>query len=175
MERKGREEQFKRLWEKYKFILLVAAVGVVFLVWPTGGRAAETPAADSAQSKLTETLEETEARMEKILSRISGAGELHLMLTVERSAEDRLAQDTQLSYSGEPASPEDYERRSETVLTDGDGGDTPVVTGSAGPVYRGALVVCQGAGDAQVRLAVTNAVAALTGLRADRITVVVCQ
>ena len=40
------------------------------------------------------------------------------------------------------------------------------------PVYLGAVVVCQGAGSGGVRLAVTEAVAALTGLPADRITVV---
>jgi len=39
------------------------------------------------------------------------------------------------------------------------------------PTYRGALVVCQGGGQADVKLAVTEAVAVLTGLPADRITV----
>ena len=39
-------------------------------------------------------------------------------------------------------------------------------------MYLGAVVVCQGAGSGGVRLAVTEAVAALTGLPADRITVV---
>ena len=39
------------------------------------------------------------------------------------------------------------------------------------PTYRGALVVCQGGDRADVRLTVTEAVASLTGLSADRITV----
>ena len=43
---------------------------------------------------------------------------------------------------------------------------------SEGEILIGAVVVCQGAGSSGVRLAVTEAVAALTGLPADRITVV---
>ena len=39
------------------------------------------------------------------------------------------------------------------------------------PVFQGALVVSQGADRAEVRLVLTQAVSALTGLGADRITV----
>ena len=61
------------------------------------------------------------------------------------------------------------------VLTDSGGGDAPVVTRTVYPTYRGALVVCQGADRAEVRLAVTEAVTALTGLTADRVTVAKSQ
>ena len=57
------------------------------------------------------------------------------------------------------------------VLTDSGGEDTVVVTRQQYPTYRGALVVCQGGDQADVRLAVTEAVAALTGLSSDRVTV----
>ena len=39
-------------------------------------------------------------------------------------------------------------------------------------VYQGAVVVCQGAGDSGVHLAVVQAVSVLTGLGSDKITVV---
>jgi len=39
------------------------------------------------------------------------------------------------------------------------------------PEYRGALVVCEGAASAAVRLEVTQAVAALTGIGTDHIVV----
>ena len=77
--------------------------------------------------------------------------------------------------SGQSAAPDDASRRSETVVVSGSGGDTPVVARNICPTYRGALVVCQGGGSAEVRLAVTQAVSALTGLSSDRITVVKCQ
>ena len=59
----------------------------------------------------------------------------------------------------------------EFVLVDDGSGDTAVVIRTMQPTYRGALVVCQGGGQADVKLAVTEAVAVLTGLPADRITV----
>ena len=58
------------------------------------------------------------------------------------------------------------------TLNRGSGYQDVVVTRETYPVYLGAVVVCQGAGSSGVRLAVTEAVAALTGLPADRITVV---
>ena len=47
-----------------------------------------------------------------------------------------------------------------------------VVTRERYPSYQGAVVVCEGAGDAAVRLALTEAVSALTGLSAERISIV---
>ena len=83
-------------------------------------------------------------------------------LTVESDGERQLAQDSELSYSGSTAAPEDYSRSSQTVLVDdgqrrGAGGDPDGVSRPIGA----ALVVCQG-GTGDVKLAVTEAVAALT-------------
>ena len=77
---------------------------------------------------------------------------------------------SQLSYSGDTAAPEDYSRSSEVVLTGGSGGGAVIVR-TLYPTYRGALVVCEGGDRAEVRLAVTEAVSALTGLPSDRVTV----
>ena len=82
--------------------------------------------------------------------------------------------DAQTQEGGGSFSLEDTERRMEELLgrMDGVGRVQVVVTRETYPVYLGAVVVCQGAGSGGVRLAVTEAVAALTGLPADRITVV---
>ena len=96
----------------------------------------------------------------------------------ERSATDgerQLAQNTELRYSGSATAPEDYSRTSEPVLLDGGDREETVVTRTAYPTYRGALVVCQGGDRADVKLAVTEAVSALTGLSSDRVTVAKCQ
>ena len=113
--------------------------------------------------------------MEDILGRIQGGGEVQVLLTVESDGERQLAQDSELSYSGSTAAPEDYSRSSQTVLVDDGSAEAPVVTRTVYPTYRGALVVCQGGDRADVKLAVTEAVAALTGLSADRITVAKSQ
>ena len=172
MEHKQKKEAFQKLWGKYKYVLLVVLVGAALLLWPSGGLKTTGEAQTAAPESQTDTLLETEARMKEILSKIDGVGELELMLTLESTEQQEFAVDTELSYSGQTAAPDDYSRRSETVVLSGKDGDTPVVVKNVSPAYRGALVVCQGGGNAEVKLAVTQAVAALTGLSTDRITVV---
>ncbi len=170
-------EWLKKFWKRYRYVALVILAGAFILLLPTGsGGSGETEGTKRpAAAETGRTLEQTEERMQQILSRIEGVGQLELMLTVESGTANTLAEDTELTYSGAAAAPDDYSRRSETVIVSGDGGDEPVVTGTAAPVYRGALVVCEGGNDAAVRLAVIQAVSALTGLSSDRISVIQCQ
>ena len=170
MEWKNKQETVKGLWERYKSIALILLAGVVMLAWPE--REQQTV---SEQPVGMETPEETEARMERILERIEGVGQLKLMLTVESGVRRELAMDTELSYRGNVLAPDEYSSQMETVIVSEGQNDVPVVVYSGSPVYRGAVVVCQGAENAGVRLAVTQAVAALTGLRSDRIMVIKCQ
>ena len=139
------------IWKKYKLVLLVAAVGVVLMLLP-GGKQTQSAQAET-DTRGTYSLEETERRMEMLLGKISGTGQLSLMLTVQSGAELELAEDT------------DADER-------GSGTQDVVVTRERYPSYQGAVVVCEGAGDAAVRLALTEAVSALTGLSADRISIV---
>ena len=172
-------EKWKTFWNKYKFVALVAAVGILFLLWPSGEKkdGIKTSAgASQPDTVLDQALEATEERMAAILSKIKGVGQLELMLTLDKSAEQRYVQDTELSYSGQTEAPEDYLRKSETViLYQGSGQEGMMLEESVYPTYRGALVVCQGGDSAEVKLAVTAAVSALTGLSSDRITVTAWQ
>ncbi|QNL45533.1 stage III sporulation protein AG [Oscillibacter hominis] len=169
-----KKDAVRSLWDRYKYVVLVILAGVALLAWPSGNREKEAPTA--APTAEEPTLEETEERMQSILSKISGVGNLTLMLTLDSTGEKALAQDTELSYSGATEAPEDYQRRSETVvLSESGGGEGAIITKNTCPVYRGALVVCEGGANPEVKLALTQAVAALTGLSSDRITVVKCQ
>ena len=166
-------EGVRKIWDRYKYAALVALIGAGLLLWPSG------------QEKLSPSPEETEtaeaaaealeAELETMLSAMEGVGQAKVMLTVDSDGERQLAQDTELTYSGDTAAPEDYSRRSEPVLAGGGSNGQVVVTRRLYPTYRGALVVCPGGDRAEVRLAVTEAVAALTGLTADRVTVAKSQ
>lgn len=167
--------RLKAIWDRYKYAALVIVLGTALLLIPFGKSSSTTKAQTSTVSAAEQSAADTEKKMETILSQIDGVGELHLMLTPQTGTEQRLAQNTDLSYSGDQTAPDDFDRSSETVLASQSGDETPVVTQTIYPTWRGALVVCQGGGNAQVKLAVTQAVAALTGLSSDRITVVKCQ
>lgn len=168
MERKGKTEGVRGLWDRYKFAALVVLIGAALLLWPSGSDGTPKNAAPAAA---VQSAAEVQTEMEEILGNMAGVGQVRVMLTADSDGERQLAQDTELSYSGSAAAPEDYSRRSETVVRDSGSGDETVVTRTLYPTYRGALVVCQGGDRAEVRLAVTEAVAALTGLSADRISV----
>ena len=159
-------EGVRKLWNRYKFVGLIVLIGMGLLLWPSGNGTGTAVNRESAvQSRDLET------EMAEILSAMSGVGQAKVLLTVDSDGERQLAENTELAYSGNTAAPEDYSRRSETVLVEGSAGDDAVVVRRQYPTYRGALVVCQGGDRAEVQLAVTEAVAALTGLPADRITV----
>lgn len=172
-----RDEGARRLMKplavlgRYKYVLLVAALGAALLLWPTAaGTAAEN--AQAAEETKPASLRETEEAMERILGKISGVGQVDVMLTLQSGRELVLAGDDSLRYSGNVNAPDSYDRSTSTVTVGGAGEEDVVVTQERYPQYRGALVVCDGGGNDAVRLAVTGAVSALTGLGSDRIAVV---
>ena len=153
-------------WKKYRLVALILLLGLVLMLLPTGNDKEE--ATGQTQTVEVFSLEDTERRMEEILSRIDGAGKVQVMLTLKSGARLHLAEDTE-----ESAEEGSVERKKETVTVNrGSGYEDVVVTQQIYPAYQGAVVVCQGGDKAAVRLAITEAVAALTGLSSDKISVV---
>lgn len=151
--------------KKYGMTLLIVAAGVALMLLP--GTSEDAGEKQTTQNAEDFSLEETQAQMEKLLRRIEGTGKLQLMLTLKSGSRLRLAED-----QDETADQEETSRRTETVTVSRGGSEDVVITQQMYPIYQGAVVVCQGADQAAVRLAVTEAVSALTGLSSDRITVV---
>ena len=163
-------EGVQKLWNKYKYAVLIGALGVGLLLW-----SGTTPKESGKEVFITEQpaadAELLQVELEKILKTMAGVGEVRVLLTLESDGERQLAQDTKLEYRGDTAAPEDYSRSSEVVLVDGGAGEETVVTKKWYPTYRGALVVCQGGDRADIQLTVVQAVSVLTGLSSDRIAV----
>ena len=155
-----------RAVEKNKYMFLVLLLGAVILIWPFGGGAGETlaPAEPVAHHHLTFSLAEKEARLAEVLSQIEGAGEVVVMLSLRTSLEREVAVDE--DQSG---------RRATVTISTGAGTQSEVTLRYRYPEFQGALVVSRGADNASVRLQLTQAVAALTGLGTDRITVMPMQ
>lgn len=146
---------------KYGYVLLVIAVGAALLLWPGGGEQ-ETVLAEESETYFD--LEKFETKLEQALSRIEGAGEVGVVLTLESDGRQVLAQDRDTDGAGGGTS---------TTVTVGRGSGTEEVVPlqTFTPDFRGALVICPGAGEAQVRLRLTEAVSAVTGLGSDRISI----
>lgn len=163
-----RKGKWSELWKRYKYVALVVLAGILLMLLPTGAAAKErTGETKTGQEEFD--LEKTEQRMVELLKSIHGVGKVRLMLTLQSGTRLQLAEDVQQSRrAGESSG------SSQTVtLNRGSGsGQEIVVTERWYPTYQGAVVVCQGAESSGVRLAVTEAVQALTGLSADHIQVV---
>ena len=169
---KGKEWGPKALevFGKYKYVLLVALVGVLLLVWPSGeGRTALQGGSTQALRGEEDffRVEELETKLAKALSQVEGAGEVTVVLTLRESPRQVIAQDGKATEGDSQIS-----RETSTVLVSkGSSTQETVKLQEVGPVYRGALVVAQGAADPQVRLALNEAVSALTGLGTDKISI----
>ena len=158
----GLTERGKKLWQRYKYVLLVVLTGAVLLLLPsgeTGRENNELPLQPDGQFDL----EQVERKLERALSQISGAGEVTVVLTLKESSRQILARDTQVS---------ERDQRTETVVVStGSGTQGTVPLQSIYPKYQGALVVCTGGGDARIKLELLEAVRALTGLSAEKISI----
>ena len=154
-------ECVRTIWQQYKAVLLVLAVGIGLMLLPTGESTTPEPAKGEASAVFD--LEAFEGRLARPLSLVEGAGETTVMLTLKHDGLQVLAQDVE----------RDGERTSAATVTLGRGsGSQEVVTlQRQGPQFQGAVVVCAGGGTASVRLALTEAISALTGLGSDRISI----
>ncbi len=162
--------KWAELWKKYKFVVLILLVGFILMLVPSHKKQT-TAVKEKATQQENFSLEEAENKMEAILSQIDGVGQLDLMLTLKSGSQLELAQNAEKSQKNGDAS--ETRTQNETVtINQGGGYQEIVVTGQTYPIYQGALVVCEGADDSAVRLAVTDAITSLTGLGADKITIV---
>lgn len=146
--------------KKYKYVVLVLLAGMLLLMLPDEEEKKEIPAPVSKEITLQESLE-------RILGQISGAGEVSVLLT-QSAGEETIYQTDENTSTQESGN----SSHSQTVLVSGSGREeTGLVRKVKAPTYLGAVVVCQGADNASVRLAVVEAVKSATGLSTDRISV----
>jgi len=148
---------------KYRYAILVLAVGVALMLFP--GRSSQQPVTEEIVPKQTEEVSTAE-ELTQILSQIKGVGKVRVMLTV------LTGEVTVYQYDEDTRQGDNGSLRHETVIiTDSDRNETGLVQQVVPPVFRGALVVCEGADHPSVCLAVVDAVSKVTGLGSDRISV----
>ena len=162
MDRIGLQEKLSELFNKYKFVLLIVVLGLVLMIWP-GEKKSEPAAQNSAQPPQQTSVSD---ELTAILGQIRGVGRVRVMVTEQSGSETHYQTDESGTNDADSSS---YD--SSTVLISSGGAETGLVRSVSPPVYLGAIVVCQGADDPAVRLAVAQAVASVTGISTDRISV----
>ncbi len=159
-------EQLWKLLDKYKYVLIVLAAGLVLLLWPAGEKEEPQPAGGARSALEDFDLPALEEKLSQTLSQVEGAGKVTVTLTVKSGMERVPLTDRSTSVTERGNSVEE-----KTVVISTGSGQQTVVRLQRGPVFQGAVVVSQGGDRSEVKLLLTQAVAALTGLGTDRITV----
>lgn len=159
--RKKVRQAVKRALERFQMPLLVLALGVLLLLLPAGSTKEAADADEMLQADTAMALDEQ--ALQELLSHMEGVGRVELLLRTDGSA--------QTQYLTDLRTTEDTMEQTTVFQTGQSSRKTPVVVKTTPPEILGALIVCDGADSALVRLRLTQAVSALTGLGSDKISV----
>lgn len=149
--------------KQYKYVLIIIIAGIFLMLLP-----GTTDKTESNAETTTSEVQTMEERLTEVLSQIRGAGKVQVMLTESSGAETIYKSDESISVSGDNTT----SKKDTVTVTDENRAQNGLITQVNPPKYLGALIVCKGADDPKVRLAIMNAVSSLTGLKTDRITIV---
>ena len=152
-------EKMLNFAKRYWYVLLVLVIGLGLMALPTEKQDCETTV--SQPETQPQILQQ---ELEQILSQIRGAGKVKVLLT-ELTGSQTVYQ-TDQDQRGEDSS-----NIKTVIIADKDRNQNGLVHRVDPPVYLGAVIVCQGADNPTVKLAVTEAVSRLTGLGSDKISV----
>lgn len=159
MERKGLIEKLIGLIKKYKYAILIFLLGMGLMMYPTKDKSKSVEMKQSIPQKQTVTLED---QLSEALSKVQGAGKVKVILSVSQGEETVYQTDQNTSDNKDAVSV-----KTDTVTVDKSGLVKQIIP----PVYKGAIVLCQGADSPGVRLAIVDAVSKITGIGSDRISV----
>lgn len=149
------------LFQRYRYAVLIVLLGIVFMCLPSANKkSADTSPATISQTAVQQSLD---VSLAGILSQIKGAGKVEVLLTENKG--------TETLYQSDENTGTDTLRRDTVIITGSDRAQAGLVRQVNPPIYLGAIIVCQGADSAAVRLAIVQAVSSVTGLGSDRITV----
>lgn len=158
------KEKLPEILRKYRYAILVLILGLVLMAIP--GREDGTPAPPAPVETLSRE-ESLEKKLAQLLSQIQGAGRVEVLLTVAVGAETVYQTDDEVTTGTDSGTT----RRDTVTVTGKDREQAGLVRQVNPPGYLGAVVVCQGGDTPSVRLAIVEAVSKVTGLGADRISV----
>ena len=138
-----------------RYILIIFIIGIVLMLLPGMGH----------QQRAEENIYEgEEKRLENIISDIKGAGEVSVMITYYSGAGKELAYETRTNRAERDSDiTENIDRQA--VVSSGE----PVVLREVCPEVKGVIVTASGAGNAQVRAGISEAVCAALGVAAHKV------
>ena len=175
----------KKLKRSDWLILVLAGILILIIALPTDTK--EIKQAEKSKeniSKENNTMEaykdEIERKLEDILEKIDGAGDVKVMITYQDSGTQVVEKDKNTSENsleesdstGGVRSTKEQQLQESTVYEDADAGNTPFVSKELLPKVEGILIVASGGDNQKVKQNISEAVLALFQVEAHRIKIV---
>ena len=175
----------KKLKRSDWLILVLAGILILIIALPTDTK--EKKQAEKSKeniSKENNTMEaskdEIERKLEDILEKIDGAGDVKVMITYQDSGTQGVEKDKNTSENsleesdstGGVRSTKEQQLQESTVYEEADAGNTPFVSKELLPKVEGILIVASGGDNQKVKQNISEAVLALFQVEAHRIKIV---
>lgn len=175
----------KKLKRSDWLILVLAGILILIITLPTDTK--EKKQAEEAKeniSKENNTMEaskdEIERKLEDILEKIDGAGDVKVMITYQDSGTQVVEKDKNTSENsleesdstGGVRSTKEQQLQESTVYEEADAGNTPFVSKELLPKVEGILIVASGGDNQKVKQNISEAVLALFQVEVHRIKIV---
>lgn len=169
-------------------LILIITVIIINLIWNGDNKEEKEPASDPNKKLATinediiETATENygiDKQLEEILSKISGVGEVKVMLTYSQTSqtvplynEDTTTKDTEeTDESGGTRKITESDSKKDIIFKESNGEKEPITQSIISPKIEGAIIAAKGASNADVKTKIVQAVEAVTGLATHKIQV----
>lgn len=175
----------KKLKRSDWLILVLAGILILIIALPTDTK--EKKQAEKSKENISKenntmkaSKDEIERKLEDILEKIDGAGDVKVMITYQDSGTQVVEKDKNTSENsleesdstGGIRSTKEQQLQESTVYEEADAGNTPFVSKELLPKVEGILIVASGGDNQKVKQNISEAVLALFQVEAHRIKIV---
>ena len=185
---KNREGNNKKTIENLVVFIIILIVTVVLInyIWKDNNKEKmanneiSTKVLASSESDSTiSTEDEMEQKLEQILSKMKGVGEVKVLITYSQTSKTipMYSEDTSQTTTEETDSGggtrtiNESTTKKDIVYEENSGVKTPVTQSIVNPVIEGAVITAKGASNAEIKSSIIQAVEAATGLATHKIQV----
>lgn len=174
-------------------VVLIITIVVINVIW-NGNKKTNNQETNIDNKKLAEsqntlsgtsdiqssnTQNELETKLEKILSKIQGVGEVQVCINYQESAEvvamynenSKTSSTEETDTSGGTRKIEETDTQKDIIYKEDNGEKTPITKKIVQPKIEGAIITAKGANNAETKTSIIQAVEAVTGLATHKIQV----
>lgn len=174
-------------------VVLIITIVIINVIW-NGNKKTNNQETNIDNKKLAEsqntlsgtsdiqnsnTQNELETKLEKILSKIQGVGEVQVCINYQESAEvvamynenSKTSSTEETDTSGGTRKIEETDTQKDIIYKEDNGEKTPITKKIVQPKIEGAIITAKGANNAETKTSIIQAVEAVTGLATHKIQV----